>query len=215
MDGPLTLNSMVVISPGVPTALCCAHTHTVCTRYDIRDPCASCLKACPCSLPPFWYCPLLGACSSASIQQQQETLDGQAKHRFPPPTPPPTGPSVRAISGSRDNQVSQEPTPGGGATEELRQYTVKEEGIGKGAGADASSDSVFLQCAFYTPVCIVFPSHFSLKLCAFEWLQCSSSWWWLRSTSGTFNLHLHIAHLKTPPTSPRPRPRPSLSPLAP
>ena len=41
----------------------------------------------------------------------------------------------------------------------------------------ASSDSAFLQCAFYTPICIVTPSHSCLKLCAFEWLHPSSSWW--------------------------------------
>ena len=30
---------------------------------------------------------------------------------------------------------------------------------------------------FHTSICIVSPSHSSLKLCTFEWLQCSGSWW--------------------------------------
>ena len=38
------------------------------------------------------------------------------------------------------------------------------------------SDGVFSECVFHTPICIVLPSHCSLKFCAFEWLQSSSSW---------------------------------------
>ena len=36
--------------------------------------------------------------------------------------------------------------------------------------------SAFLQCVSYTRIGIVSPSRSSLKLCAFEWVQCSGSW---------------------------------------
>ena len=39
-----------------------------------------------------------------------------------------------------------------------------------------SSGSAFLQCVFHTPNCIVPSSQCFLKLYAFAWLQCSSSW---------------------------------------
>ena len=75
-------------------------------------------------------------------------------------------------------------------------------------------DSPFVQCVFHTPICIILLSPSSLKLCAFEWLQSSSSWEvavWNRVSlpkvppAPSLNLGL-------PPTTPSAPPPPPLPP---
>ena len=44
----------------------------------------------------------------------------------------------------------------------------------EGGGGNSGAFCRFSQCAFYTPMCTVSPDS-CLKLCAFEWVQCSSS----------------------------------------
>ena len=155
-----------------------------------------------------------GGLRGAAASNSGEIGRGTALPQRPSPLRGPAPPASRGLPGlsqsCRDGGIGWASVPGycaathcghprcGGRCPPPAPKVTRRQQSESRYAAGSRSGSAFLQCLLLTPICIIFPSHSSSKLCAFERVQSRSSGCVavLNRASLLNHLHLRLAHLK-------------------